>query len=70
VKYRDLIAILEEHGFTLLRQKGSHRQYEGTHSGRRWLVTVAVHGMNDDILPQTFASMRRQSGLPKAAFRR
>jgi predicted RNA binding protein YcfA (HicA-like mRNA interferase family) len=30
---------------------------------------VSMHGMNDDLKPNTLASMIRQSGLPKARFR-
>lgn len=39
-------------------------------AGQVRLVTVAYHGLNDDILPKTLASMIRQSGLPKDLFRR
>jgi predicted RNA binding protein YcfA (HicA-like mRNA interferase family) len=70
VNFRDFTAIIEEHGFELKRTTGSHRQYEGIVAGRIQLVTVAAHRMSDDILPKTLASMIRQSGLPKRAFRR
>jgi len=69
VTFRQFIAVLEANGFTVVRQKGSHRQYEGFHSGRRWLVTVAPHSLSDDILPNTLASMIRQSGLSKRVFK-
>jgi predicted RNA binding protein YcfA (HicA-like mRNA interferase family) len=69
VKFREFISILNEHGFAVVRQSGSHAQYEGFVDGQRRLVTVAAHRMNDDILPGTLASMIRQSGLPKQAFR-
>ena len=49
--------------FELVRQKGSHRHYEGFHSGRR------PHSLSDDVSRGTLASMIRQSGLPKMLFR-
>jgi len=61
VKYREFIRILTDHDFEMVRQRGSHRQYEGHHSGKRWLVTVAYRSLNDDILPMNLASMIRQS---------
>jgi predicted RNA binding protein YcfA (HicA-like mRNA interferase family) len=69
VKYRDFIRILLDNGFQLDRQSGSHRQYEGLHGGRRWLVTVACHSEGDEIGRMVLASMIRQSGLPKKLFR-
>ena len=49
---------------------GSHRQYRGEIGGKVMLVTVAVHRMSEDIKPGTLNSMIRQSGLPKALFRK
>jgi predicted RNA binding protein YcfA (HicA-like mRNA interferase family) len=69
VTFREFVAIIEGEGFRLVRQKGSHRAYEGFHSGRRWIVTVASHSLSDDISRGTLASMIRQSGLPKRLFR-
>lgn len=68
--FREFILILEDHEFRLIRQDGSHRQYEGFHDGQRRMVTVAFHRSGDVILPKTLASMIRQSGLPKKLFRR
>ena len=69
MKFRDFIRILEQHGFVLDRQRGSHRIYKGTVGGRTQVVTVACHREGDDILPKTLASMIRQSGLDRRAFR-
>ena len=33
-------------------------------------VTVAFHGLNEDVLTGTLLSMIRQSGLPKKLFRK
>jgi predicted RNA binding protein YcfA (HicA-like mRNA interferase family) len=68
--FREFIAVLERYSFELHRQDGSHRQYRGEFAGSVRLVTVAYHNINDDILPDTLASMIRQSGMPKKFFRK
>ena len=71
MKFRDVIRILEAHGFVLDRQRGSHRTYKGV---RRLVemrvVAVACHRESDDIKSGTLSSMIRQSGLSKRHFRR
>ena len=68
MKVREVVRVLEKNGFRFVRQRGSHRRYEGTVDGRAQLVTVA--GKNSDELTQeTLASIRRQSGLPRRSFR-
>lgn len=69
MKYRDAIRELLRNGFVLVRQKGSHRQYEGFVDGTRHLVTISCHSESEDILPNTMQSIIRQSGLPKRLFR-
>lgn len=69
--FRQFIEIIESHGFVEHRHGAtSHRRFRGMIAGQVKLVTVAYHGLNDDILPKTLASMIRQSGLPKDLFRR
>ena len=69
--FRQFIDIIEMHGFVEHRHGAtSHRRFRGAVGGRVRLVTVAYHGINDDILPKTLDSMIRQSGLPKVLFRR
>jgi predicted RNA binding protein YcfA (HicA-like mRNA interferase family) len=70
MKFRDLIRILEDHGFELARQRGSHRTYKGQVEGQIRIVVVACHSENDDIRPGAFSSIIRQSGLPRRLFRR
>jgi len=70
VNYTDFLDILLAHGFACKRQRGSHRIYEGFAGGRRQVVTVAYHRIGDEILPKTFKSMIRQSGLDPKLFRR
>lgn len=69
MNFRHFTAIIEANGFKVIRQVGSHRQYEGCVSGARKMVTVAYHSIGDDIHPKTLASMIRQSGLSKKLFR-
>ncbi|MGQ0663924.1 MAG: type II toxin-antitoxin system HicA family toxin [Pseudomonadota bacterium] len=54
MKYRDFIRILLDHGFSLDRQRGSHRQYKAAIGGRVFLVTASCHSEGDDILPKTW----------------
>lgn len=67
MKVRDVLRLLQAHGFTLERQNGSHRQLTGKVGGLRRLVTVSGHE-GDDIRPGTLAAIRRQSGLPRRLF--
>jgi predicted RNA binding protein YcfA (HicA-like mRNA interferase family) len=69
VKYRQIIAILEQHGFTLVRHGAtSHRQYEGFVKGERKMVTVGGRD-GEDIKAENLTSMKRQSGLSRKVFR-
>jgi predicted RNA binding protein YcfA (HicA-like mRNA interferase family) len=68
MKFRDLIRILEERGFELARQRGSHRTYKGIVGGQVRVVVVAYHRESDDIRPGTLSSMIRQSGLSRKLF--
>lgn len=70
MKFRDFIAIIEQHGFELHRHgASSHRRFRGMVAGEVRYVDVAAHQMSDDINPKTLASMIRQSGLSKKLFR-
>ena len=68
MKVKEVIRILEANGFRCDRTRGSHRQFEGVVSDRRRLVTVSGKE-NQEVNKNTLASMRRQSGLPRDAFR-
>ena len=62
MKIRDLIHLLEERGWELVRTKGSHRQYR--HRDRPGVVTVAGHP-GADMPPGTLAAIIRSAGLTK-----
>ena len=57
---REVLRIIEEDGWTMVAQKGSHRQYK--HPTKTGRVTVAGHP-KDDVAPGTLNSILRQAGL-------
>ena len=60
MKIRDIIKLLEEDGWTVVRQRGSHRQFK--HTSKPGLVTVAGKP-GDDLAPGTLSSVFKQAGL-------
>jgi predicted RNA binding protein YcfA (HicA-like mRNA interferase family) len=69
--FREFIAIIEAHGFSLHRHGAtSHRRYRGIIDGQVRFVDVAGHNDNDEIRPDTLASMIRQTGLSRRLFRK
>jgi len=60
VKIRDVIKMLEDDGWSVVRQRGSHRQFK--HSSKPGLVTVAGKP-GDDLAPGTLNSVLKQAGL-------
>ncbi len=60
MKVRDVLKLLEEDGWYLVRQRGSHRQYK--HSSKPGRVTVAGHP-RDDVPPGTMSNILRQADL-------
>ncbi|HBT47271.1 MAG TPA: addiction module toxin, HicA family [Peptococcaceae bacterium] len=60
MKVREIIKLLEEDGWYLVRQKGSHRQFK--HPTKPGRVTVAGN-LGDDLAPGTLNSILKQAGL-------
>lgn len=60
MKVRDMIRLLEQNGWILVRQAGSHRQYK--HAEKAGTVTVPG-ALNGDLRPGTLLSIFRQAGL-------
>jgi predicted RNA binding protein YcfA (HicA-like mRNA interferase family) len=62
---RDVVRVLQRHGFALVGQKGSHQKWRHP-NGRQ--VIVPVHG-SKPIPIGTLKSIIEGSGLPVEAFR-
>jgi predicted RNA binding protein YcfA (HicA-like mRNA interferase family) len=62
VKVRDVIRLIEGHGWRFARQQGSHRQYH--HPEKPGTVTVSGHP-GEDMPERTFSSVLRQAGLSR-----
>jgi predicted RNA binding protein YcfA (HicA-like mRNA interferase family) len=60
VKIRDVVKMLEEDGWSVVRQRGSPRQFK--HASNPGLVTVAGKS-SDDVAPGTLNSILKQAGL-------
>ena len=60
MKVRDVIKLIEEDGWYLVRTKGDHKQYK--HPFKIGLVTIAGH-LNDDIAKGTLNSILKRTGL-------
>lgn len=62
MKVRDLLRLLRNDGWYLVRTRGSHRQYK--HPTKPGLVTVPGK-MNDDLAAGTLNSVLKQAGLER-----
>lgn len=60
MKTKELIKIIENDGWYLVRTRGSHRQYK--HSIKKGLVTVPGK-LSDELAPGTLNSILKQAGL-------
>ena len=61
-KVRDAIRLLERDGWSLVRTRGSHRQFRNP--GKPGTVTVAGKP-GDDLAPGTWASIVKQARIEK-----
>jgi predicted RNA binding protein YcfA (HicA-like mRNA interferase family) len=62
MKVRDAIRTVEQDGWRLVNQEGSHRQYK--HPDKKGRVTSAGHG-SMDLDPKTRDIIMKQAGLKK-----
>ncbi len=60
MKVREILAIIEDDGWHLVRTRGSHRQFK--HDTKPGLVTVSGKP-SDDLAPGTLNSILKQAGL-------
>jgi len=63
MKVRDIIKMIEEDGWYIVRQKGSHKQYK--HKTKKGLVTIAAHKMSDELALGTLNSIFKQAQIKK-----
>lgn len=69
LKYRDVVIILRNLGFTQESGTGSsHQTWVLRRNDISFAVTVAFHGTNREFRPGTLGSMIRQSGYSKKEF--
>jgi predicted RNA binding protein YcfA (HicA-like mRNA interferase family) len=61
MKAKDLIKLIEEDGWFLVRQKGSHRQFK--HRLKKGLVTISAHKISDELKLGTLNSIFKQAQL-------
>jgi predicted RNA binding protein YcfA (HicA-like mRNA interferase family) len=59
-KVREVIRLIEQDGWCLVRTRGSHRQFR--HETKPGLVTIAG-APGDDLAPGTWNSILKQAGL-------
>jgi predicted RNA binding protein YcfA (HicA-like mRNA interferase family) len=60
MKVKEVIKMIEQDGWFMIRRRGSHRQYK--HNNKKGVVTIAGH-LNDDLAKGTLNSVFRQAGL-------
>ncbi len=63
MKVKEVLKIIEEDGWYLDRQKGSHKQYK--HPVKKGLVTLSNHRLSDEIASGTLNSIFKQAQLKK-----
>lgn len=61
MKVIEIIKLIENDGWKLYRQKGSHMIYK--HSFKKGIVVVPNHGLSRDLKKGTEISILKQAGL-------
>ncbi|MEI6816790.1 MAG: type II toxin-antitoxin system HicA family toxin [Bacteroidota bacterium] len=61
MKVKEAIKMIENDGWFLVRQKGSHKQYK--HNVKKGLVTIAAHKLSDDLDIGTLISIKKQAQI-------
>jgi len=60
-KVKEMIKMIEQDGWFLYAQQGSHKQYK--HLVKKGRVTIPDHGKNDDLDHRVVKSIMKQAGL-------
>ena len=67
VSGKEVLKVLQKHGFSVVRQKGSHVHLVKDAGNSRLHVTVPIHG-NHDLNTFVFRSIARQAGYAPEEF--
>lgn len=60
-KFKDVIKMVEDDGWTQVSQCGSHRKYR--HPAKSGCIIIAPHKLSDTVAPGTEKSILQQAGL-------
>jgi predicted RNA binding protein YcfA (HicA-like mRNA interferase family) len=60
MRVREMIRLLEEHGWTEMRSKGSHRHFK--HPDQRYVITVPGNE-GKELAPGTLNAILKKAGL-------
>ncbi|MDH4218560.1 MAG: type II toxin-antitoxin system HicA family toxin [Nitrospirota bacterium] len=60
MKVKEVIKIVEQDGWFMVRRRGSHRQFK--HNNKQGIITIAGHP-NDDLAKGTLNSILKQASL-------
>ena len=63
MKTKEIIKLIEEDGWFVVRQSGSHRQYK--HSFKKGLVTIPIHRLSNDLPPGLEKSILKKAEISK-----
>jgi predicted RNA binding protein YcfA (HicA-like mRNA interferase family) len=63
MKYRDLIALLEDDGWQHVRTSGSHRIYR--HGEKAGIIVVPVHSTGHDVPRGLLSAIMKQAGIKR-----
>ena len=66
MRFREVVRILENNGFELVRTKGSHHIFRSGDNGATKMVSVPFN--RNEIPKGTLSAIIRQSGLDKSLF--
>ncbi|MGB3585423.1 MAG: type II toxin-antitoxin system HicA family toxin [Tunicatimonas sp.] len=61
MKYKEVIRMIEDDGWKVARQRGSHRVYK--HSAKQGIVIIAGHKPSDEVPRGTLNAILKQAGL-------
>ncbi len=61
MKYKEAIELIEDDGWYIMRQKGSHKVYK--HTLKSGIVIVAGHKLADEVPKGTLNAILKQAGL-------